>query len=141
MQAPKGSRGRGRGRGASRGGASLKSNSDDEHNKHDGRKVRFAGSSASTPFVTSAVSRQVKAQAAQLGNRNNQQRSNKTSDTARRPNRISSNGRRLSSPLSIADQTWRDPTIEGNASYTKRMSELYQTVCFPFSRLLTRGFL
>lgn len=39
-----------------------------------------------------------------------------------------------------ADQSWRDPTMKGNSSYTKRMADLYQTVCISPKLLLTRGY-
>jgi len=136
MQAPKGPRGRGRSRGAIRAAASSKGNSDDENHKRAGRKVRFNGSSGSAPFAAAAPSYQPKNQAGQPSFRNKQIRNNHTPNNTHGPNGVS-NGAPATASTPLTNQAWRDPTIEGHLTYNKRMSELYQTVCFPLPYLLT----
>lgn len=138
MQAPKGPRARGRGRGAIRTAARSNTNSDDENNKRAGRKVRFTGSSDSAPLATTAPTYQPKTQTGQGSFRNKQLRNNHTSNNTHQANGVS-NGLSTTASPPPTKQTWRDPTVEeGSVTYNKRMSDLYQTVCFPLPCLLTR---
>ena len=130
MSAPRGPRGatRGRGRGTARGGASSRNSSDDEPKKNSVRRVRFA-TETSSPL--SLAGKQLRPSPMQNGFHAPRSGKN-TSTTSRNTSQHRSSpsiGRSASSASS--DQSWRDPTIEGNSSYPKRMSELYQTVCYP----------
>lgn len=130
MSAPRAPRGpiRSRGRGTVRGGPSSRNNSDDESKKGNARRSRF-GTATSSPI--SSAGKQLKPSS--MPNGFHVPRSGKsTSSTSgnRSQHRSSPILGRPASPAS-SDQSWRDPTIEGNSSYQKRMSELYQTVCYP----------
>lgn len=117
--------------------ASFKSNSDDENNKRAGRKVRFTGGSGGAPLDAGPPSYQPKTQAGRAGFRNKQIRNNQTPNNTLQSNGVFGGAPTTASAAPVANQDWRDPTAEGNGTYNKRMSELYQTVCFPSPCLLT----
>ena len=139
MQAPKGPRGRGRGRGASRAAASPRSNSDDENNRRAGRKVRFTGTSGGAPVGAVAPTSQPKTQAGPPSFHDKLLRNDQFPNNTHQANGLSSNALARAEGA-LADKAWRDPTLEDTVlhDYNKRMSELYQTVCFPLPCLLTR---
>ena len=112
-----------------RSGAGLKGNSDDEKGKRVDRTARFTGTSGGTPFGGAALSQQLGTQAGQPRFRNKQLRKSPPSND-HQLNGIISRGRPTFASGALADETWRDPTSDGNGTYNKRMSELYQTVCF-----------
>lgn len=134
----KGSRGKGKGRNGkpSKAGSSDEEQKTKDHSRRPSngdRKVLFDGNGAASK--TSKLPRP-------MGNnilRNNTWGKQITPTTSKDTNKTSSTS---SSPFTqkSADQSWRNPTMRGNSSYSKRMVDLYQMVCIRPQYLLTRGY-
>ena len=127
MSAPQGprgaSRGRGQGRARSNGGR-LRDGSGDEQTRGDARRSQPSARRAASTRPSAPAPKQ---QAMQTVHANISWRNGATT-------KIPQTGSHTSLDVSqfpttnTADQSWRDPTIEGTSTYQKRMSELYQTV-------------
>ena len=126
MSTPHGPRGaiRGRGRGRARNDSNSRAISGDERTQEkgsrsspNGRQANSSRSGASTLMPPLKQARPGNNQRRRVaGTKTDTQTGNGTSDAFQ------------SSNLASPDQAWRDPTVEGNTTYQKRMGDLYQTV-------------